>query len=112
MSVNPKKLALLNALENSLGIVTSACREVGLSRETHYRWIKEDDEYAKAVSDLKNVSLDFAEAKLFRLMKAENTSAIIFYLKTQGKNRGYVERQEVAGVAESPLSFKWTEGDD
>lgn len=112
MSVNPKKLSLLKALENSLGIVTSACREAGLSRETHYRWIKEDDEYAKAVSNLKNVALDFAEAKLFRLMKAENTSAVIFYLKTQGKNRGYVERQEVAGVAESPLSFKWTEGDD
>jgi hypothetical protein len=35
---------------------------------------------------------------LDKAMQNENMSAIIFFLKTQGKSRGYVERQEISGA--------------
>jgi len=35
-----------------------------------------------------------------------NTSATIFYLKTKGKNRGYVERQEITGADGMPTNFQ------
>jgi len=90
------KKAMIDALEKSLGIVTSACKAVGISRETHYRWLREDEKYKSAVEDLSNVALDFAESQLHQQIKGGNPSSTIFYLKTKGKKRGYVERQEIA----------------
>lgn len=90
----PKKTAMLEALEKTLGVVSSACQIVGIDRTTHYNWLKDDPEYKKLVGDLDNVALDYAESKLFKQIKSDNITAIIFYLKTKGKKRGYVERQE------------------
>jgi len=92
------KRAQIEALTKSLGIVTDACNESGISRDTHYRWMQEDPEYRAAVESLADVSLDFAESKLYKLIKEGNPAATIFYLKTRGKKRGYIERQEITGA--------------
>jgi hypothetical protein len=89
------KKAMLEALEKSLGVVTSACKTVDISRETHYRWLREDADYKAAVEALSDVALDFAESQLHKQIKEGNSTATIFYLKTKGKKRGYIERQEV-----------------
>ncbi len=94
---HPKKEAMIEALEKHLGVVTSACKTVGIDRTTHYRWLKEDEAYKEATDDIDNVSLDFAESQLFKQIRDGNTTATIFFLKTRGKNRGYVERQEWTG---------------
>lgn len=89
------KKAMIEALEKSLGIVTTACKKVGIARDTHYRWYREDEEYKKQVDDISNVVLDFAESQLHLQIQKENTSATIFFLKTKGKERGYVEKKEI-----------------
>jgi len=102
----------IKAIENSGGYVSLIADRVGCAISTVYEWKDKDSVVDAAIRREKIRQVDFAEGKLQSLIKKENPTAIIFYLKTQGKDRGYVERQEVAGVAESPLSFKWTEGDD
>jgi len=57
--------------------------------------LKEDEEFAQAVKEIENIALDFAESQLHTQMKDGSTSATIFYLKTKGKKRGYVERSEL-----------------
>ena len=89
------KKAMLDALEKSLGVVTSACKTVGVGRTTHYLWMQEDKEYKAAVDELSDVAIDFAESQLHKQIKEGNSTATIFFLKTKGKKRGYVERQEV-----------------
>ena len=89
------KKAMLDALEKSLGVVTSACKTVGVGRTTHYLWMQEDKEYKAAVDELSDVAIDFAESQLHKQIKDGNSTATIFFLKTKGKKRGYVERQEV-----------------
>lgn len=91
------KKALLEALEQSLGVVTTACKKVGISRNTFYKYYKSDSKFKKAVDDIENIALDFVESQLHKQISDGNTTATIFYLKTKGKNRGYVERQEVTG---------------
>lgn len=106
-----RKKAMIEALERSLGVVTSACKNVGISRETHYRWMREDDQYKKNVLELENVALDYAETQLHKQIKGGNTSATIFYLKTKGKNRGYVERTEITGADTEPIIVRILDGD-
>ncbi len=98
------KKAIIEALEKSLGVVTTACKKVGIGRTQFYHWLKEDKEFTKKVDDIQNVALDFAESQLHKQIGDGNTSATIFYLKTKGKKRGYIERveQEVT-FAEQPL---------
>jgi transcriptional regulator of acetoin/glycerol metabolism len=91
-----KKDAMVKALEKSLGVVTTACRNIGIDRATHYRWLEDDPKYKAAVQALSDVALDFAESKLHSLIQEGDTTATIFYLKTKGKQRGYIERQEVS----------------
>jgi len=89
------KKAMIEALEQSLGIVTSACKKVGIGRTTHYEWLKTDEEYKKNVESIEDVALDFAESQLHLQIQEGSTASTIFYLKTKGKKRGYVERTEV-----------------
>lgn len=82
-------------MEKTLGVVTSACKAAGVGRVTFYEWLKDDPEFKEAVDSLQDVALDFAESQLFKQIQNGEVSSTIFYLKTKGKKRGYVERQEV-----------------
>jgi len=99
------KKALLDALEKSLGVVTTACKIVGVGRTTYYDWYKNDPEFKLAVDELKNVALDFAESQLHKQIADNSTAATIFYLKTKGKDRGYVETQQIDITERKPLSW-------
>lgn len=90
-----QKNAMIEALEKSLGIVTAACKTVGIARQTHYEWYKEDEDYRNRVDSIADMTLDFAESQLHKQIKEGNSTATIFFLKTKGKHRGYVERQEI-----------------
>ena len=98
------KKAMLEALEKSLCVVSTAAKITGIDRGTHYNWLKNDEEYASQVKALENIVLDFAESELHKQIKDGNTTATIFLLKTKGKSRGYIERQEV--VTDTDNFFK------
>ena len=88
------KKAMIAALEQALGIVTTAAKIVGIDRCTHYEWMKFDEEYKAAVDSIQDITLDFAESQLHKQIKEGEVTSTIFYLKTKGKKRGYVERVE------------------
>jgi len=97
------KKALLEALEKSLGIVTTACKQVGIGRTTYYEYLKDKD-FKKQVDSVQDIALDFAESQLHKQIQAGNTAATIFLLKTKGKGRGFVERQEITGAEGLPTN--------
>lgn len=102
------KRAMIVALEKSLGVVTSACKAVKIHRSTHYDWMNDDQEYNKSVIDIQDIAIDFAESQLHKQILDGNTTATIFFLKTKGKKRGYIERSEVHTINDKPDFSEYT----
>ncbi len=110
---------MLEALEKTLGIVTTACNQVGINRKTHYQWLKLDPAYKEAVDEIRNVAGDFVESSLMKCIKEGKEASIIFYCKTKLRNRGYIEKQEMSHTLETnipvshwaPKKVELTEGD-
>ena len=101
------KKAMIQALEKTMGVVSTAATMVGINRSTHYEWLKKDSEYKQKVDDLENLMLDFAETNLHQQIQEGNTTATIFLLKTRGRKRGYIERQNIqveADISTSKIS--------
>jgi hypothetical protein len=102
------KDTLLDSMRSNMGNVTLACHFTGCSRSTFYRYMESDEDFKKEVEDISNMAIDICEAELWKLIKDGNSTAIIFFLKTKGKIRGYVERQELTGSDGSPVLFQET----
>lgn len=73
-------------------LVNLACKKVGISRATYYRWFKDDREFREDIQKVirqgrANIN-DLAEATLIKMIKGENFHAIRFWL--QHNNRRYV----------------------
>jgi hypothetical protein len=87
---------------------------LGCSRSTVDRYIAKYPTVNRAFTEERETLLDLAEFKLFEQISAGNMTAIIFALKTIGKARGYVERQEVAQSGKLEIEYvnDWRHGKD
>jgi hypothetical protein len=81
------KELLLVALEKHLGIVTSACKEVSISRDRFYTYYNTDEEFRKKVDLINDYTLDFAETQLLKKIKEGSERSILFYMRYRGKKR-------------------------
>ena len=88
-----KQREFLEIFFKNLGLVTQSCKAANLSRAMYYRWL-EQPLFKEAIEESKTSVKDFGEGELFKLMKAGNPAAVIFFNKTQNKDRGYIEKAE------------------
>lgn len=100
--VNRKK-RLIQCLVGSLNIVSTACAKAGVGRARYYVWLRDDPHFASIAKELPELTTDFVEQRLFNLISNSDTAATIFFLKTRGKARGYVERIEQTGPNGGPI---------
>lgn len=89
--------ALEKAIRLKRGNVAAVARGFDVSRTTVYERIKKSVKLQKALKEARETMLDNAETELYDQALDGNTAALLFFLKTQGKKRGYVERHEHSG---------------
>lgn len=94
MTKAKRKQAALLAYEKTMGNISATCKEVGISRETFYRWMREDKKFETKVSEVGEANIDFAETVLLKNIREGKETSLIFYLKTKGRERGYIEKIE------------------
>lgn len=102
------KERLLEALEKNYGIVSPACKAVGVTTKTFYEWVKYDEDFKKRVAEIDEITLDFVEKKLMdKIAKGEDKS-ILFYLRYKGRKRGYIDssRTELSGDIKADVTIK------
>jgi hypothetical protein len=86
---------IVKAIRKAAGMVSVAARALGCDTQTIYNRMKDVPDVKRAVDDARDDLLDRAESKLLEEIEKNNITAIIFALKTVGKSRGYIERQEI-----------------
>ena len=74
--------------------ISATCEAVGISRRLFYYWKERSAKFKEAIDDAEEQNIDMAETKLKRAVLDGDMTAIIFFLKTKGKKRGYVEQIE------------------
>jgi len=79
--------------------VSRTCRIIGISRGTYNNWVENEARFEGMLEAAKEEKLDVAESILFDNMQDNNkfvsNAATIFFLKTQAKERGYTEKQDI-----------------
>ena len=90
------KTRFLHNLEKYGGNIAAAIDELGYTRSKVTRWLREDPVFREKFYEVKETLKDIAEEKLFEHVRRGDLPAVMFFLKTQAKDRGYTERQEVS----------------
>lgn len=92
------KEAFIIAYKENFGNITISCEAAGVSRGMYKSWCEKDPEFRKRLAEIEpeEIMLDFGEQKLMERIARGDTLATMFLLKTKGKRRGYIEKQEVA----------------
>ena len=97
------KAQIAKALQAHNGLYSNTARALGVTYNAIQQRVKGDPELMQIVEDVTTRMLDRAENKLYQKINAGNMTAIIFYLKCKGKDRGYVEKQQLeAGASPQP----------
>lgn len=103
---------IIAALKAAGGLQAEACRvlyrEYGrtITRSAMSSLIARRPNLQKALAEIEEATLDFAEAQLMAQLEAGMPSAIAFYLKTKGRHRGYTTRLEVTGRNGGPVEVE------
>ena len=91
---------IITAINETKGFLTTAAPKAGVSYRTIKRYVHDFPSVKQAMEEAHESITDFAESKLFKAIEEGNLTAIIFYLKTQAKDRGYTERAELKAEVE------------
>ncbi len=94
--LNVRQKRFLTALrQNAAYNITKACEVSKIDRQLHYYWLKTNETYKKLFDEVSEEQIDWVETNLMKNIKEGNVAAQIFFLKTRGKGRGYVEGIQV-----------------
>ena len=86
---------VIRALEATNGLVTLAARQLGCAPNTIRNYANRYPTVAQSLQEQREKFLDTAELALMSAVQKQEGWAVCFMLKTIGRNRGYVERQEL-----------------
>ncbi len=89
--------------KESAGNLSLTADNLGIDRSTLWEWRKKFPELEQKLHDYDESLGDLAESKLMMAINEGNLTAIIFYLKTKHKGRGYIEGQEIKATVSTAI---------
>lgn len=110
MARNYKSDEVKKAIEKSGGLMSTIAKRLNCEWHTAKRYV-DQYELHEAIDAEREAMLDMTEQMLFKNIQNGDTTSIIFMLKTQGKKRGYIDRQlhditSDGKAITTPTSFK------
>ena len=108
------KQKVIQALKETKGAVYLAAARLKVSHTAIYDYVNKYDDVREVKEFYTDELNDIAELKLRQAVQKGEPWSIKYQLSTQGKTRGYVERQEITGKDNEPfvIKVKLKDGDD
>lgn len=97
---------IIDALRRKAGLIHLAAQDLGVSRDRLAKRIKRSAALQAVIREIREASLDIAEAKLTDLVLRGDPASVRFYLERLGKDRGYGNRTEVTGRDGGPINLE------
>jgi hypothetical protein len=107
MPVKFTNAQIIDGLNSVNGMVYLAARKIGCNPATIYNRMKSSTAIREACDNARGELIDISEQKLRIAVMNGEPWAVAMVLKTLGKSRGYVERQEVTGADGGAVVVKW-----
>jgi hypothetical protein len=90
----PPEEQVAESIKKLNGNIAAVCKELGTTRGTFQHYCERHPAIATVLYESREEMLDMAESSLYRRVLAGESWAVCFFLKTQGRKRGYIERAE------------------
>jgi len=107
MGVKFSNQQIVDAVSSVNGMVYLAARKLGCNPQTIYNRMAKSPTIREAVDNARGELIDISEQKLRGSVMNGEPWAVAMVLKTLGKHRGYVERQEVTGADGGKLQIEY-----
>lgn len=103
---------LFMALKLSFGNVTRAAKMIDVDRSIFYHRCLQVEGFREQMNEIREIKLDFAEDLFFDHVREGSLPALQFFLRTQGKDRGYTTQTELVGSKDNPVNISINVGGD
>ena len=107
-----KTQRIIDCLKETNGLVSLAAKRVPCSVTTIYTRARDVARVQQVIDECRGELVDLGELALRRAVHNGEPWAVALVLKTLGKNRGYVERQEVQQDGVTVLRVVYGDGED
>lgn len=97
---------IADALRSTYGCVVAAARLLGVTARALYYRFEQNPDLKDVVHEAKEYLCDHAQLKLAELISQGNTAAVIFTLKTLGRERGFDENPQAPPPANVNVSIE------
>lgn len=87
---------VVQAIKDTKGLISFTAQRLGCVPETVRNYAKRHPTVAEALREEREALKDVGELALVAAMQRGDAWAVCFFLKTQAKDRGYIERSEIS----------------
>jgi predicted transcriptional regulator len=101
-----KQSVIAAELRRHKGAVSSTAKALDITKATLEKYIMKSKVLKSIVCEIVETEIDEVESELMTQVRKGNMTAILFYLKCKGKDRGWVEKNELT-VDVKPITFKY-----
>jgi hypothetical protein len=91
----PGTKKLMDTIEECYGIQIEVAKKLDVTRLTVSNWIAKDPKLQVAVKLARESLYDVVESKLLQNIKDGKETSMIWFMKTQMRNRGYTDKAEL-----------------
>ena len=101
---------VLEAIKGTQGLISKIQKKLEAATGEHWNWetvekyVHKWEACEEAVKAEKEAMLDLAENNIFKALKQNDLATSKWYLRMKGKERGYIETQEVHNINADPLN--------